>query len=189
MNDRDHERDHQDRAAELEAFGTMGQDELEAMVPDHLIEQSWPRLAAEIVARPRRSRRSTFTSLAMAAALTLMIAVSGWLALENQRLRRSPEELVNLVAVAAPRSVTAGELAARLSLLPPETVVLSSDEVVQLFRRDRPLLHALMRGPRLDALVEDGVTAEEAITVLQRLDRRTPIRLGSLPGQQSTKRS
>ena len=66
-------------------------------------------------------------------------------------------------------------LAARLRLLPPETPVLSADELAALLRRERPLLHTMIRGPRLASLLADGLTAGQAIELLDCLGPDTPI--------------
>jgi hypothetical protein len=174
-----------------DAFGDETHTDLEAQVPDQLAQQVWPRLAAELVGRPSGRRRPGWWTVGLAAALALMMTVAGWLVAENRQLRRRPLETmrVEVAAPASSRTVTAGELVARLSLLPPETEVLSAGEAAGLLRRDRPLLYAFLRGPELDALVKDGLTAAEAVAVLRRLDQKTPVNLGGVEPRPARTRS
>lgn len=164
-----------------DAFGTETDAELADHVPDHLVAATWPRLAVALATRTPAHRRRWLPQT-LAAALALMIALSGWLALENQQLRSHDLDSAGFApapaTTAGPRAITAGELIGRLTQLPPETPVLTAAQAEQLVRRGQPLLYAVVRGPRLDALVADGVTAAEALTVLRRLDADTPIRLG-----------
>jgi len=168
------------------AFGDESREQLEAAVPDLVAERAWPRLAAELAAqaRPGPSWASRWLVGGLAAALMVMLSVSGWLASENHGLRRqlalpvSPAVVVASAQPASARMVTAGELVARLAMLPPESIVLSEAEASALIRRDRPLLYALVRGPELDSMVAGGLSAREAVTVLRRLDQTTPVNLG-----------
>jgi len=167
-----------------DAFGNETRDELEAAVPDAVARDAWPRLAAELASRPpTRGSGLRWLVGGMAAALALMLSLSGWLAAENHALRQRGEVAASSVVAASTatvsgRTVTAGELVARLSLLPPETRVLSAAEATALLERDRPLLYALLQGPELDAVVADGLSAREAVAVLRRLDQTTPVNLG-----------
>jgi hypothetical protein len=181
MTDRRGDQPHEADPRLRQAFAA--EPDLENMVPDHLADGAWPRLAAELAARPVRRRRRRWLSMALAATLAALVTVSGWLTLENRQLRREAALERTLVTLAAPaparsRTLTAGELSRRLALLPPDTPVLTTAEAERLLRHGQPLLYALVRGPRLDAITRDGVTAAEALTVLGRLDTDTPIRLG-----------
>lgn len=166
-----------------EAFGDESRSELEEIVPTEVADRVWPRLAVELAAQPARTSRGPRRLVgALAACLALCLGMVGWLAAENRMLRQqapaAPVVVVAPVLDDGGRQVTAGDLMARLSTLPPETRVLTAAEATELFARERPLLHALLRGPELDRLVADGLTAREAVSVLGRLDESTPVNLG-----------
>jgi hypothetical protein len=168
-----------------DAFGPESPEELEALVPEEVVGAVWPRLASELAARPRSRPPARWLVPALAAALAVFMLTSGWLLRENRLLqRRAAVEWSAPITTATPhlpapsRTVTAGELAARLSRLPADTPVLDAAGAERMLREGRPLWHALLRGPDLDAVIADGVTAREAVLVLRRLDAQTPIRLG-----------
>lgn len=167
-------------ARTLAAFDARPPDDLEAAVPAVLVADASTRLQAALRTAGRDRSRSVHRPWprVLAAALALMMLLSGWLVLENRRLR------AEAVVAAAPaprafpateRTLTAGDLVARLRALPPRTPVLSAEELAVLLRRDRPLLHALIRGPRLASVLADGLTAGQAVALLDRLDPDTPI--------------
>jgi len=154
-------------------------------VPPTAAAAVWPRLAAALPSRSRRPRLSR-TVLTLAAALVAMVAVSGWLAIENQQLRtRVSVPAAQPVLVPPERLVTVGELAARLRQLPPDVTVLSREQAERLLRQNRPLAYAIVRGPRLDAALSDGVTAREALALVSRLGPETRLALAPRAGERS----
>ena len=161
----------------------------ESAVPDALAAAVWPRLAASLpVAAPVRPGRRFRWVPALAAALALTMLSSGWLVTENRRLRGQLDAAVPMPAqasIVAADGLTTGELAARLRRLAPETPVLTRGEAMALLRRDRPLAFTLVHGARLEAAFADGVTAAEALQLLERLGPEVRIGSGGPAGRRS----
>lgn len=161
-------------ARALAAAGPPPDGDLESAVPDDLAAAVWPRLSAALPAghRAPAERRRPWIPL-LAAALALALLAGGWLTADNLRLRGRLAAMPRAEAVAVPADLRpspaltdAGALVVRLRRLDPDTRVLTRQEAETLLRRSRPLAYALARGPRLDSALADGVTAAEALRLL-----------------------
>jgi len=167
-------------ARALAAAGPPEDADLESAVPDDLAAAVWPRLSAALATRHRVAvaERSPWMPL-LAAVLALALLAGGWLTVDNIRLRSRLAAAPRTAAVAIPASphswptrAGTGDLEARRRRLDPDTRVLTRQQAETLLRRNRPLAYARARGPGLDAALADGVTAAEALWLLDRTRSR-----------------
>jgi hypothetical protein len=160
-------------------------DKLEAAVPDHLVDGLWDRLEPDLELRritaptPRRWWRRA--APAWAAAL-LLLAVNATLVKQVQSLRQELSRPLPGLAVAGRpssfattlpagwRQRTVGEVAVWLAAVPPETIVLDSQQARAFGAPAR------LRGIRID----DGLQAAEALALARAFDLQDDTTIATL---------